>query len=252
MYISRNVDYFEKLLDKRRSYFNCLKVDSDDLKKIAIAFEKAHDIRKFEISLYWQRSTFILGFLSLLAVTLAYCFSTYLDKDSSENTKFILLLTTTAISLLGFIMSMIWKKIIKAGKYWQNNWEFHINVLEPYVSGNLHKIHFYMKKGHNRYSIHDSILEIANRIAVLWTLVFFTASFLIINNIFELYIIDDIKKETIYLFFSPILIMYCIFELFSQIIQLIKNLFKKDELNISSKESKITLDKVNFSSHTGR
>ncbi|MGG7444939.1 hypothetical protein ACQ3G7_02485 [Kosakonia oryzendophytica] len=252
MYISKNVDYFEKLLNKRRSYFNCLKVDNEDLKKIAIAFDKAHDIRKFEINLYWQRSTFILGFLSILAITLAYCFSTYLDKDSSENTKFILLLTATAISMLGFIMSMIWKRIIRASKYWQNNWEYHINVLEPYVSGNLHKIHFYMKKGHNRYSIHDSILSIANRIAVLWFLVFLAGSFLISNNMFEFYVIADIKKETIYLFFSPVLIMYCIFELLSQVTQLIKDILKKDELRISSKDFKITLDKVDFSSHTER
>ncbi|MGR5944892.1 RipA family octameric membrane protein [Enterobacter sp. C4G1] len=252
MYISRNVDYFEKLLDKRRTYFNCLKLDSDDLKKISVAFEKAHDIRKFEISLYWQRSTFLLGFMSVLAVTLAYCFSTYLDKDSSDNTKFILLLTATSVSLLGLIMSLIWKRIVKAGKYWQNNWEFHINILEPYVSGNLHKIHFYKKSSHTRFSIHDTILSIVNRMAFLWFIILLAGSFLIYNNLFPLYITTDLRKEIIYLFVCPIIVTYSIFELFCNLKQFFVDIFKKEESHISSNEFKITLDKFDFSSGTER
>lgn len=250
MYISRNVNYFEKLLDKRRSYFGCLKIDNDDLKKIAIAFEKAHDIRKFEISLYWQRSTFILGFLSVLAATLAYCFSTYLNKTTSDDTKFILLLISFAISILSFSVSMIWKRMIKAGKYWQNNWEFHINTLEPYVSGNLYKIHFYKRKGHTRYSIHDIMLSIANRIITLLILFIFTILFLIFNDISKWVDFSKFTKEHIYISFACLLIPYLLFEIRMEFVQLIRDLLKKDEAIISSNDFKVTLDKFDFSSNS--
>ena len=249
MYISRNVDYFEKLLDKRRSYFNCLKIDNHDLKKIAIAFEKAHDIRKFEISLYWQRSTFILGFLSVLAATLAYCFSTYLDKTTTDDTKFILLLTSFAISILAFSISMIWKRMIKAGKYWQNNWEFHINILEPFVSGNLYKMHFYKRKGNTRYSIHDIMLSIANRIITLLILLIFTILFLIFNDISNWVDFSKLKKEQVYISFAFLLIPYLLFEARMEFIQLVKDLFKKDEVIISSNNFKVTHDKFDFSAN---
>ena len=248
MIISRNVDYFELLLDKTRNHNGVINADDLDIGKIKNAFERSHDIRKFEIGLYWQRSGYILGFLSVLAAAIAYCFSVYFKETTSENTKFIMILTMTCLSVIGISLCNFWRRIIKASKYWQENWEYNIDILEPFVSGNLHKIHFYRTdKQYNRFSIHEVVLSICNRINIILYIIVLFVFALIINELFPYYQDIPISKETIYLVGSPLLLIILLIE-FVELAYFRKSDKTRQKSRVISKNKlKVTIDKINCS-----
>ena len=114
------------------------------------AYKRAHDIRKFEIERFWQRSTYYWAFI-LAAFTahfalLGLLFSTFSD---SENLKFTLqkLYSMPGLSLFGlvvtaffcFLFSYCWVLMNKGSMFWQKNWEEQINMLENEFSGDLYK-----------------------------------------------------------------------------------------------------------------
>lgn len=96
------------------------------------ALDRALDIRKFEIELYWKRATYFWAFL---AVTLAGYF-TLLAAKIEEDAKKDALLT---VSCLGAVFSVTWYFVNRASKFWQENWEHHVNLLEGKVIGPLYE-----------------------------------------------------------------------------------------------------------------
>ena len=93
----------------------------------------ALDIRKFEIDLYWKRATY---FWSFLAVTLAGYFGLLVAMDLPDKQRGEALLT---VSCLGFVFSLAWYFVNRASKFWQENWEKHVDLLEDAPIGPLYK-----------------------------------------------------------------------------------------------------------------
>jgi hypothetical protein len=91
----------------------------------------AMDIRKFEIELYWKRATYFWTFIG--AAFAAYAL-TY--KTASEHEPWLSLL----FSALGFMFSFSWYLVNRGSKFWQNNWERHVDLLEDIALGPLYKI----------------------------------------------------------------------------------------------------------------
>lgn len=97
--------------------------------------ERAYDIRKFEIDLYWKRASYFWGFL--VASFTAY----FIVSDSSKfgnkpQYEFL-------VMCLGFTFSLSWYLVNRGSKYWQSNWEKIIDALEdklqvPLYRTNLH------------------------------------------------------------------------------------------------------------------
>jgi hypothetical protein len=97
------------------------------------ALALALDVRKFEIELYWKRATYFWAFL---AVILAGYFALLAAKDLPCAEKGEALLTT---SCLGLIFSVAWYFVNRASKFWQENWESHVDLLEDADVGPLYK-----------------------------------------------------------------------------------------------------------------
>jgi hypothetical protein len=98
------------------------------------ALDRALDIRKFEISLYWQRAAY---FWALIAAAFAAYFS-ILGSEHIGNKEFLAFL----IGLVGLIFTWAWFLANRGSKYWQENWENHVDLLE---GGNgLYKTILYM------------------------------------------------------------------------------------------------------------
>jgi uncharacterized protein YhhL (DUF1145 family) len=102
-----------------------------DRAKIESALQHALDIRKFEISLYWQRGTY---FWTLIAVTFAGYFAV-LAAEHMDDKAF----NAYVIGCVGLIFSLAWFLTNRGSKYWQENWENHVDMLEDYVTGPLYK-----------------------------------------------------------------------------------------------------------------
>ncbi|HGK4843916.1 TPA: hypothetical protein ACJ2XA_004261, partial [Kluyvera georgiana] len=248
MIISHNIDYFELLLDKSRNRNGVINADTADIEKIRIAFEKSHDIRKFEINLYWQRSIYLLSFISVLIVAIAYCFSLYVNDDTKDTTKFIILMTIAGLTLVGITLCRFWSRIIKASKYWQENWEFNIDILEPYISGNLHKMHFYRTdESYNRFSIHEVNLSICARLGIILYIVNFFSFIMIFNRFIPFWKYNDFTIESIYLSLAPIILTYLFVDIF--VLQLFKKKDKQRKKNrtLNKNQLKVAIDKIRCS-----
>ena len=94
------------------------------------ALSHALDIRKFEIELYWKRATY---FWTFIAAAFAGYAITYKTGDSEP--KLLIL-----FSALGLVFSFAWYLVNRGSKFWQSNWERHVDLLEDMTLGPLYKI----------------------------------------------------------------------------------------------------------------
>ena len=109
------------------------------------ALNKAHDIRKFEIELYWRRNLYFWGFNVVLFAAIGVLIpSLYAENTNLANLPKNLLL---AISLFGFFVTAAWYHVHRGSKSWQENWEKHIDYLEDNFTGRLHKTTIGNRKG---------------------------------------------------------------------------------------------------------
>jgi hypothetical protein len=95
------------------------------------ALEHALDIRKFEIGLYWQRATY---FWALIAVAFAGYFA-ILGSEHLKDKEYLAYI----VSCIGFLFTWAWFLVNRGSKYWQENWENHVDMLEDAVTGPLYK-----------------------------------------------------------------------------------------------------------------
>jgi hypothetical protein len=94
------------------------------------ALEVAHQIRQFEIDLYWKRAAY---FWAILAVAFAGYFSAL--KPGSE-------ISAAFISDLGMAINLAWYLVNRGSARWQQNWEFHVDLLEDPITGPIYKTQF--------------------------------------------------------------------------------------------------------------
>lgn len=94
------------------------------------ALDRAHDIRQFEIDLYWKRANY---FWLLQAAVFAAVGLTW-KSDSSFPA-----ILPIGLSALGLVTSFAGWLATKGSRFWQRNWEHQIDMLEAEFEGNLYK-----------------------------------------------------------------------------------------------------------------
>lgn len=108
--------------------------NKDDLKeadtRAGRALAYALDIRKFEIELYWKRGTYFWAFI-------AAAFAGYaLTHKATEPDSWLSII----FSALGLVFSFTWYLVNRGSKFWQSNWERHVDLLEDMTLGPLYKV----------------------------------------------------------------------------------------------------------------
>lgn len=116
-----------------KDYNRLFDVHNRDSKTLEAAFKQASDIRKFEIELYWKRATY---FWALIVVAFAGYFSVLSIDMGKLNDKY---LVSLVISCTGLVFTFAWFLSGKGSKYWQENWENHLDLLENKITGPLYK-----------------------------------------------------------------------------------------------------------------
>lgn len=89
------------------------------------ALKEARGNRKFEIELYWKRAGYFWLFI-------AAAFGGYASLRDHQVIAF-------TIACSGFLFSLAWYFVNRGSKYWQGNWELHVDLLEDDVSGPIYK-----------------------------------------------------------------------------------------------------------------
>jgi hypothetical protein len=92
------------------------------------ALKQAHEIRKFEIDLYWKRAAYFWTFIAA-----AFAGYVVVHNDTQNFTA------AYTITCLGFMFSLAWYFVNRGSSAWQRNWEAHVDLLEDEVMGPLHK-----------------------------------------------------------------------------------------------------------------
>lgn len=116
---------------KEMDYRKAFELDLPKSDKTAKALEHALDIRKFEIELYWKRGTY---FWTLIAATFAGYFAV-LAAEKIEDKLF----NAYVLACIGFVFTLAWFLVNRGSKFWQENWENHVDMLEDSISGPLYK-----------------------------------------------------------------------------------------------------------------
>ncbi|MDY6844482.1 MAG: hypothetical protein SVW57_10375 [Thermodesulfobacteriota bacterium] len=118
-------------IQNRRTYLDKFSGPPSDREIRAESLKYAIEIRKFEIELYWKRATY---FWTLIAASFAAYFVLQSVKSAAKDPSSIFLVTC-----LGFILSLGWYLVNRGSKYWQENWERHVDVLEDEIIGPLYR-----------------------------------------------------------------------------------------------------------------
>jgi hypothetical protein len=114
------------------------KIDYDKVFPEAIRHESVKtilDIRKFEIELYWKRATYFWTFIGAM-------FAGYIAISNIQNSTISTASnkqSQTIVIFLGAIFSLCWYLANRGGKFWQVNWEKHLNLMEDNIIGPLYK-----------------------------------------------------------------------------------------------------------------
>ena len=115
----------------RDQYFATLKIGETDTLKRRRALNRAYALRTFEIEHYWKRATYFWGFQ--IAIFAAFGL---LWRAQAENSWGLI---TLALALLGALTAVANLLSAYGSKFWQENWELHIDMLEDEIEGRLHK-----------------------------------------------------------------------------------------------------------------
>ena len=101
-----------------------------DQQKRERALSYALDNRKFEIELYWKRAAY---FWTLIAAA----FAGYFILASADQTKPHLIFL---VGCIGTVLSVGWYLANRGSKYWQENWERHVDALADEFAGPLFRM----------------------------------------------------------------------------------------------------------------
>lgn len=158
--------------------------------KVESALRRAHEIRQFEIELLWKRATYAAIFQTLLFAALGFTFSRYHTPEGTHIFRFIL-------SIVGIFSAFFWHLINRGSKFWHENWEHHIDLLEDESEGRLHKtvLHEYERKS---YSVSRANIYISFVFFVAWIVLalFFAAD--LINFPFVLTLIGLVATSPVW------------------------------------------------------
>ena len=124
-----------------------------------LRLEQVLDIRKYEIDLYWKRATY---FWTFIAATLTGYGLTQIAKESVSINKFQFI-----IVCLGLIFSFAWYLVNRASKYWQENWEKHLDMLEDEIIGPLYKTTIHPSTYSRSFSLTGALSHSVSRINIL-------------------------------------------------------------------------------------
>ncbi len=109
-------------------YFEAL--GTHEQPKLKDTLARAHEIRKFEIELYWKRATYFWAFQLVAFTVLGLLF-----KAGDQYSQRLVIPGS-----IGVITGFAGYLTARGSKFWQENWEKHIDVLEQETKERLTQV----------------------------------------------------------------------------------------------------------------
>jgi MFS family permease len=139
----------------RAKYLTEVGISRCDKEAIRYAYETAHRIREFEIDLYWRRTAYIwamqAALIGIAVISRSFGDTTFeLDTSAGWGSALLTsrtspsehgLIATILVSMLAFIVASLWLTLITGAKFWQDNWERHVDILGQELGQNLYQVY---------------------------------------------------------------------------------------------------------------
>ncbi len=122
-----------KSITEYREKFSGAYPASGEGSRRAKAFELALQIRDFEIELYWKRATYFWTLIASAFIAFGVIASAKIAFEPRQSELLV------AFACLGLSLSFSWFCINRGSKFWQENWENHVDLLEDSVLGPIYK-----------------------------------------------------------------------------------------------------------------
>lgn len=140
--------------------------------------ERAYDIRKFELDLYWKRATYFWGFL--IAIFTAF----FIAIDSSKKIGFHI---QFLIICMGLVFSFAWYLVNRGSTYWVTNYERVIDTIEEYKGISFYNLNLkndneFLKISYFPFSVSRINITISLFVVIIWLGLFLNALFYNIKN----------------------------------------------------------------------
>lgn len=131
---------YERAWEKIKIYRNRMGIEDFKIEReyLEVLRKKVMELRNFEIELYWKRANYFWLFNAALLAALEF-----LEKNDVcgkyEDDCFHLYLKML-IGGLGIFFSLAWFLVNKGSKFWQQNWEFHLDQIERLQGNSLYDL----------------------------------------------------------------------------------------------------------------
>jgi hypothetical protein len=152
------------LATQRERYFNTLGFTPNDAQKRKDALGRAYQLRSFEIEHYWKRATYFWGFQIAIFAAVGFVW-----KDLSESATSWAPIAV-ALSGIGVLTATANYLSARGSKFWQENWEKHIDMLEDDIEGRLHKT-VWLSSGHAEFSVSRVNQRLGSILILFWFVV---------------------------------------------------------------------------------
>lgn len=169
------------------------KEENDETKKkLEALLKKSWEIRDFEIELFWKRATYFSVIVGALLVAF------YNTQDCKNCNNLANIDYKLIISFLGCVSSFVWWLSNRGSKFWQENWEKHIDLLENEINnGDIYRL--VLGKRNNAFSVSKLNIYFSFVVFIAWITLYYSLIFSIslfsaitIIQVFKILIIPTI------------------------------------------------------------
>jgi hypothetical protein len=143
----------------RRQYFATLGLSPPQEQQMKAALARAHLLRSFEIEHYWKRATYFWAFQVAIFAAFGLLWRQPAANDWSP--------ITVALAGLGILTAVANILSAHGSRFWQENWEHHIDMLEDTIEGRLYKT-VWLDKGTVSFSVSRINLCLSYYFTVFW------------------------------------------------------------------------------------
>jgi hypothetical protein len=155
----KDIDHWRQAEFEHR-YFHTLGIVVSEKPRLEAALTRAYRLRDFEIEHYWKRGTYFWTLQGAIFIALGVLWRERIEVN----------VVMVALSGLGVLTAVANALAALGSKFWQENWESHIDMLEDEVDGRLHKT-VWLRNGMLRFSVSGINQLLSVCFIVFWIIV---------------------------------------------------------------------------------
>jgi hypothetical protein len=136
--------------------------DASNKDQLEAALDRAYEQRSFEIEHYWKRATYFWGFQIAIFAAFGLLWKAFGAAEWGP--------VTVALAGLGLLTAVANSITARGSKFWQQNWEHHIDMLEDRIEGRLYKT-VWLRDGSVSFSVSRVNAGLSDCFVVFWFVV---------------------------------------------------------------------------------